>query len=162
DGQLELSRRGRDIEGRLRLAASDAVLLFRTPEGDELRNRIERLDLALDADDGVVRGQANLRDGYGMVLEARGSVTDPLGEAPRAELAVEGGIPGLGRLSPLLEQFADVGELAGEVALSARLDGALRAPELRGALTLEGGALAVPAAGILVEGVELRVEGRPD
>lgn len=162
DAELVIDRSATSLAGFLVAQTSGAVLTWRTPEGDEISDGIETLHLRVDATTGEISYDARFADSFGTTLTAEGRVLDPLAAEPTISGSIEGGIPDLGRLSPVLEGFVDIGDLAGAVRLQARLSGRLRSPDFSGGLELAGGGLSVPAAGISVGDIRLDIDGRED
>jgi translocation and assembly module TamB len=150
------------VTGSLRLAPRDVAVTWAVPEEDAVQTTLTEALLEVEARDDLVTWQGVVADAFGIRLESRGEVRQPLADEPEVLGAVAGAIPDLARLSPLADQFIDVGGLTGSVALSATLSGRLRAPAIDGGLDIADAAFTVPAAGITVDRINLAVTGGAD
>ena len=133
-------------DGRIRLEAD--------PEPFDLAYRNARINGRFEND----RGSADLRFDLGPNGSAAGGIT--LGAAQEGRRALGGELkadfPDLGLIAgfvPALE------EVEGRLAVSAKLGGTLDAPRISGGLQVSEASARVPAAGILVDGIGLSVNG---
>jgi len=150
------------LRGRLQASLADTVITWRVPDDEDLQTALTEFRATAAVADDVLEFDVALAEGFGLRVTADGTVTDPLGDAPAIRAKVAGGVPDLAALGPLLERFADVGDLQGRIVLDATLTGNARQPDIAGGLELEDGALTVPAAGIRVDRIGLAVQGRAD
>ncbi|MBL8224044.1 MAG: translocation/assembly module TamB domain-containing protein [Chromatiales bacterium] len=157
-----LRRAGGRVTGSLRLAPRDVEITWAVPDDDDLRTTLTEALLEVEAVDDVVTWQGVVADELGIRLESRGEVRQPLADEPAIAGAVSGAIPDLGRLSPVADQFADIGGLMGSVALAATLSGRLRAPAIAGGLDIADAGFTVPAAGVTVDRINVTVAGGAD
>lgn len=150
------------LAGSLAGSLADAVVTWRVPDDEDVQTELTefRVDVALTSD--ALDFEATVAESFGLRVTAKGRVTDPLGDSPAILANVAGGVPDLASLGPVLERFADVGDVQGRVELDATLTGNARRPDIAGGLELEDGAFTVPAAGIRVDRISLSALGRPD
>jgi translocation and assembly module TamB len=162
DLDAAVQRAGASVTGSLRLAPRDVAISWAVPEDDDLRTTLTEALLEVEARDDVVTWQGVVADAFGIRLESRGEIRQPLGDEPEILGAVSGAVPDLGRLSPVADQFIDVGGLMGSVALAATLSGRLRAPAIDGGLDIADAGFTVPAAGITIDRINLGITGAAD
>lgn len=159
DVELDFRRDGKSLTGRLGIAPTDLQLLYRTADGEELTTTFEEFLLRADATGTETAFTVRLADKFGLAVNGTGTVSDLLGDAPTVNGSVRGQIPDLRRLAPLLERFGAIGDVAGRADLDAQFSGPLAAPLITGGIELADGTLTVPAAGITVDRISLRLAG---
>lgn len=159
DLDLHVQRGGNGLEGTLEAGTRNAVVAWRNAAGERFESAIDVFRLRVAAVPERLHFEAQVVERLGLRLEAAGDVEAPFGDAPQFDARLRGGIDDLDRLTPLVTRFFDVGDLAGRVAVDARITGPPDSPVIRGGLTLDDGALSVPAAGIHVDRVWLAVTG---
>lgn len=162
DLDAALRRAGTGVTGSLRLAPRDVAITWAVPDEDELRTTLTEALLEVEARDDIVTWRGVVADGLGIRLESRGEVRQPLGDEPEVAGAVSGSIPDLGRLSPVADQFIDIGGLTGSVALAATLSGPIRSPAIDGGLDIAEAGFTVPAAGVTVDRINVTATGGAD
>ncbi len=160
--QGDRARLEESLRGSLQASLSDAVITWRQPEEEDLQTEFNEFRVNVGLAGGTLDFDAAIAESFGLRLAATGRVTDPLGRSPTISARVDGGVPDLASLAPLLERLQDVGDLKGRITVAATLTGNARAPDIAGGVQLEEGAFAVPIAGITVDRISLALLGRED
>lgn len=159
DADVDGGREAGRFTGTLRVAPRDAAVRWSFTDDEPVATAITTALLEVDATSERVDYRADLADGFGLTLAARGRITAPFAAEPGIEGTLTGGIADLATLSPLADQLLDVAGLAGSVSIDALLTGPLRAPTITGGLKLIDAALTVPVAGIAVDRINVEVSG---
>ncbi len=95
----------------------------------------------------------------GLHLEADGRMAGaPAADAP-LEARLRGALPDIAPLLPLFAPDVELAEVAGRFDLDATVGGSLVRPRLAGSMRFSGGAAALPAAGVKIEGIEIALTG---
>jgi translocation and assembly module TamB len=151
------------LTGHLHGELQDAAFIYQpSGEGDDISVPVSEFKVDVDASDTVLSYSGQLAAGFGLSLAVSGEVNEPFGTEPTIRASVTGGIPDLTPISPVIERFADVGDIRGRIDLQAELSGNLRRPDISGGLELKDGAFSVPIAGIAVDRISLAILGGKD
>jgi len=159
---VTVQRKGGRLSGTLQGGLQDAVITWRVPDDEDVQTEISEFKVSATLADDVLDFEAVVAESFGLRLATSGRVTDPLGETPKIVADLNGGVPDLASLGPLVEHLVDVGDVQGKISVAAALSGNARRPDISGGLQLEEGAFTVPAAGITVDRISLALEGQAD
>lgn len=160
---IEFRQRDAKLTGRLHGELQDAAYIYRAgSEVDDIIVPVSTFVVDVEATDALLRYSGQLAAGFGLSLAASGEVSDPFGAEPVIRGTVTGGIPDLAPISPVIERFVDIGDLAGRIELRAELAGNARRPDISGGLELHDGVLSAPVAGITVDRIYLAILGGAD
>jgi len=157
DANLQITRDGDGLRGQLHwrqartlLTYSDGIDHFQT-QLDEVR-----IDLSSDADRTNV--VASISGDQGLTLVASADVDGPLVERSPVTAAVNGSLPSIGLLRPLLQRVVNPGELQGELTIDLDVGGTLSDPVFTGGAYLRDGELGLLDAGITLSDINVAVE----
>ncbi|MEO7387316.1 MAG: translocation/assembly module TamB domain-containing protein, partial [Gammaproteobacteria bacterium] len=165
-GSLAVEGDPRDVShtlhGKVQASLAEAVITWHVPDDEDVQTTFRefRVNAGLTGD--LLEFEGAVAESFGLHLTTTGRVTDPLGPSPVINATVNGGVPDLASLGPVLERLVDVGDVQGRITLAATLSGNARRPDITGGLELEDGAFTVPAAGIRVDRIGLSLLGRED
>ena len=153
---------GGRLTGSFRAGLEDALITWRVPDDEDVQTEISEFRVSAALADDVLDFEAAVAEGFGLRLATTGRITDPFGETPTIAADLNGGVPDLASIGPIVERLVDVGDIKGRITVAAVLSGKARQPDISGGLQLEEGALTVPAAGITVDRISLALEGQED
>ncbi len=153
---------GGRLTGSFRAGLEDALITWRVPDDEDVQTEISEFRVSAELADDVLDFDAAVAESFGLRLATTGRITDPLGETPTIVADLNGGVPDLASIGPIVERLVDVGDIKGRITVAAALSGKARQPDIAGGLQLEEGSFTVPAAGITVDRISLALEGRED
>jgi translocation and assembly module TamB len=156
------ARLDRTLRGSLRGKLAGAVITWRVPDDEPVSTTVREFSVAADVADGVLDFRGTIAGDYGLALATAGRVTDVLGDAPGIQATINGGIPDLAAVGPVVESLVDIGDLQGRVVVDVTLAGSARQPDILGGVELADGAFTVPVAGIRIDRIGIALDGRPD
>jgi translocation and assembly module TamB len=159
---VTVQREGGRLTGTLQGGLQDALITWRVPDDEDVQTEISEFKVSAALADDVLDFEAVVAESFGLRLATSGRVTGPLGEQPKIVADLNGGVPDLASLGPLVERLVDVGDVQGKISVAATLSGNARRPDFSGGLQLDEGAFTVPAAGITVDRISLALQGQAD
>lgn len=158
--EFQFRRAAEAMSLALQWEQSDSRLRYRADTGELLETRIDRLTLTAEGDNDALQLEGVLAGERGLAVRLAGSLDRPLADSAALALQLQTTLPDVAAVSAPIERFLPVQSLRGRLSGRLALTGRPRSPQLAGELTLLDGGAVLPAAGIELESVELRLAGR--
>jgi translocation and assembly module TamB len=159
NASLRLMRNMEGLQGELHWRQSRTTLGY----ADDI-NRFQTVldDVAVDlvTDTKQTRLDATINGEQGLSVTASARVKGSLLTDSPLQATVEGRLPDIGLLRPLVQRVFDPGELDGELAIDLDAGGTLEEPLFSGGATIANGTLGVPVLGVVLTDINIAAESK--
>ena len=157
DAELELMQNSAGLRGELHWQQTGTTLGY-ADEFDEFYTELSQVRVDLVSNDGQTDFFASIQGEDGLTLAATAQVTGPPVLGSPLQAAVNGELPSIDLLRPLLRRVVEPGELRGGLSIDLDVGGTVGDPLFTGGAKFADGALGLLGAGITLSDINIAAE----
>ncbi len=157
NADIKLMRDTTGIKGELHWQQSRTLLGY-ADNIDKFQTTLDEVNIDLVTDTTQTSLTANLSGEQGLNMTATAKVSGPLAAESPLQALVNGRLPDIELLRPLLQQALHPGKLEGELTVDLNIGGTLGDPLFTGGANLAGGSLGLTGAGVTLSGINIAAQ----
>ncbi|MDB4308106.1 translocation/assembly module TamB domain-containing protein [Gammaproteobacteria bacterium] len=157
DAALEVVRDSAGLRGGLHWQQSRTTLGY-ADEFDEFFTELDQVSVDVTSDDNQTDFVASIQGEEGLMLTATAKVTGPPIASSPLQAAINGKLPSIGLLRPLLRRVVEPGELRGELTIGLDVSGTVGDPVFIGGAKFTDGAVGLLGAGITLSDINIAAD----
>ena len=159
NASLRLMRDTQGLQGELHWRQSRTTLGY-ADDINQFQTVLDDVVVDLVSDTNQTRLGASINGQQGLSVTATAGVNGPLLPGSPLQATVEGRLPDIGLLRPLVQRVFDPGELDGELAIDLDAGGTLEEPLFSGGASIANGTLGLPVTGVVLTDINIAAESK--